>query len=120
MRVLYERCVHENLRCEHGKPHIGWSSYERCMRVVCTNIYAANTESPTLGGHYTSVAYTRIYAANTEGSIFIRVSRVHKIVLWTHKAITRGATWRPGNIPEKTGLEKERSVIYPRFTLIML
>ena len=31
----------------------------------------------------------------------------HKIVLWTQKAITCGTTWRPGNRPEETGLEKK-------------
>ena len=60
------RREHENLRCEHGKPHTGWSSYERRTCVACTKIYFTNTESPTLGGHHTSVLCTKILDKKTE------------------------------------------------------
>ena len=81
--------MRKNLCCKHRKPHTGWSSYEHCVQ---ENVHC----------EYGKVPYW---------VVFIRVSRVHKIVLWTQKAITRGA-WRPGNRPEMTVLEKEGSVIY--------
>ena len=48
-----ERSVDEILRYEHGKPHTGWSSYERRTSVLCTKIHSTKTESPTL--QYTGV-----------------------------------------------------------------
>ena len=48
IRASYVRRMHENLLYEHGKPHTGWSSYERRTSVSCTKILDKKTESPHL------------------------------------------------------------------------
>ena len=78
------RRKHENLLYEHGKPHTGWSSYERR---TSTKILDKKTESPHLG------VYTGVNCSNT---------------VRTRRARTRGEVWR--RVTEKNDLEGEGSV----------
>ena len=66
MQVLYKCHMHENLCCEHGKPHTGWLSYKHC-------VHKTNTE-------------------NLHWVVFMYASQAQD---WTAEPYTHTGTWQP-------------------------